>query len=89
MGTPVHGDLGSDLVNRRKALLSPDSESLRLRPYRRSLALLALFIAVPPAGYNGAFWIIFIDLTEGFAETGYMQAFSDAYATRHRSQVDE
>jgi hypothetical protein len=36
------------------------------------LALLALFFAVPPAGYNRAFWIIFIDLTEGFAQTGLL-----------------
>ena len=36
------------------------------------LALLALFIAVPPASYNSAFWIIFIDLTEGFAQMGLL-----------------
>jgi hypothetical protein len=36
------------------------------------LALLALFIAVPPAAYNSAFWIIFIDLTEGFAQMGLL-----------------
>jgi hypothetical protein len=36
------------------------------------LALLALFIAVPPAGYSRAFWMIFIDLTEGFAQTGLL-----------------
>jgi hypothetical protein len=36
------------------------------------LALLALFIAVPQPGDTRAFWIIFIDLTEGFAQTGLL-----------------
>jgi general stress protein CsbA len=36
------------------------------------LALLALMIAVPPAAYTRAFWIIFLDLTEGLAHTGLL-----------------
>jgi len=36
------------------------------------MALVALVIAVPPAGHSKAFWIIFVDLAEGLAHTALL-----------------